>query len=210
MLGGEISEHPGLMDPEEFDIVGFAVGLVERADALPGRVHAGDQVIGLASGGLRCNGYSLARRALLDVAGRRLDDPAWRGAHHSLADELLRPSVIYAPSLLEVRRRVDVHAFAHVTGGGIPGNLARVLPGDYDAVVRRGTWERPRIFTEIQVAGDVAESEMEQVFNLGVGMLAVVAAGDRLRALDAVRAAGHEAWIIGEVVAGRGRVTMTD
>ena len=95
---------------------------------LPARVRAGDRVVGFASPGLRCNGYSLAREALLDRADRRLDDPAWPGAHHSLADELLRPSVIYAPAMLKLREHVPVHTFAHVTGGGIPGNLARVLP----------------------------------------------------------------------------------
>ncbi len=97
----------------------------------------GDVVVGFASPGLRCNGYSLARKALLDRAGRRLDDPAWKGAHHSLGDELLRPSVIYAPAMRKLREHVDVHAFAHVTGGGIPDNLARVLPAHCDAALHR-------------------------------------------------------------------------
>jgi phosphoribosylformylglycinamidine cyclo-ligase len=206
LLGGEMSEHPDLMEPGEFDLVGFAVGVVERASVLPAQVHPRDLVIGIASPGLRCNGYSLARRALLDRAGRRLDDPAWPGAHHSLADELLRPSVIYAPAMRKLRERVDVHAFAHVTGGGIPGNLARVLPAHCDAVVRRGEWDEPRIFAEIQAAGDVPGDEMEHVFNLGLGMLAVVAPEDRFATLDAVRANGHESWVVGEVTEGKGRV----
>src|SRR5437870_8240484 len=109
-----MSEHPGLFEPDEFDLVGFAVGMVERSLVLPAFVHPGDRIVGLASGGLRCNGYSLARQALLEVDGRPLDGPAWEGAHHSLADELLRPSVIYAPALREVRRHAEVHAFAHV------------------------------------------------------------------------------------------------
>jgi phosphoribosylformylglycinamidine cyclo-ligase len=168
-------------------------------------VRPGDAIIGFASGGLRCNGYSLARRALLDVDGRDLDGPAWAGAHKSLADELLRPSVIYAPSMLDLRRHVDVHAFAHVTGGGIVGNLARVLPDEADAVVWRDAWERPSVFGEVQAAGNIADAEMEHVFNLGLGMLAVVP-GDAVRsALEAVRAAGHEAWVVGEVTGGRGR-----
>src|SRR5204862_1849658 len=128
LLGGEMSEHPDLMEPGEFDLVGFATGVVERTRILPAGVRAGDKVVGIASPGLRSNGYSLARRALLDRAGRRLDEPAWRGAHHSLGEELLVPSVIYAKALLELRRHVPVHAFVHVTGGGIPGNLVRVLP----------------------------------------------------------------------------------
>jgi phosphoribosylformylglycinamidine cyclo-ligase len=209
LLGGEMSEHPDLMEPGEFDLVGFAVGIVERDLVLPAKVHEGDVVIGMASPGLRCNGYSLARRALLDRAGRRLDDPAWKGSRHTLGEELLRPSVIYAPAMRQLRDRVDVHAFAHVTGGGVPDNLARVLPAHCDAVVRRGAWEVPRIFGEIQVAGDVADDEMAHVFNLGLGMLAVVPFGERFATLDVLRAAGHESEIVGEIVDGHGRVHLT-
>lgn len=209
LLGGEMSEHPDVMEPGEFDLVGFAVGAVERSRALPSGVKPGDVVVGFASPGLRCNGYSLARRALFDRAGRRLEDPAWAGAHHTLADELIRPSVIYAPAMRKLRERVDVRAFAHITGGGLPDNLARILPAHCDVVLRRRDWEEPRIFGEIQSAGDVADDEMEHVFNLGIGMVAVVAPQDRFAALDAVRAAGQEAWIVGEVSEGRGRVSIT-
>ncbi len=205
LLGGEMSEHPGIMQPGEFDLVGFAVGVVERSRVLPAGVKAGDRVVGFASPGLRCNGYSLARAALLDGARRDLDDPAWPGAHHSLADELLLPSVIYAPAMRTLNNRVQVHAFAHVTGGGIGGNLARVLPDTCDGIVRRGTWEEPRIFEEIQRDGQVTDGEMENVFNMGLGMLAVVREADAFRAVDAIRAAGHDAWVVGEIVAGHGR-----
>jgi len=209
LLGGEMSEHPGLLEPGEFDLVGFAVGAVDRDRVLPQRVGAGDRVVGFASPGLRCNGYSLARAALLDRDGRALDGPAWAGAHHSLAEELLRPSVIYAPAMLRLVREIDVHAFAHVTGGGVPDNLERVLPANCDAVIERGSWDEPRIFSEIQRAGDVGADEMEHVFNLGLGMLAVVPANDALAAVDAARASGHDAWLVGEIVDGRGRVRMT-
>ena len=205
LLGGEMSEHGAVMEPGEFDLVGFAVGVVERSRVLPMDVRPGDAIIGIASGGLRCNGYSLARRALLDVEARDLDGPAWDGADHSLAEELLRPSVIYAPALLDLRGRIDVHAFAHVTGGGIVGNLARVLPDDCDAVVWRDAWERPRVFAEVQAAGRVADAEMEHVFNLGLGMLAVVPGDAVHTALAAVRATGHEAWVVGEITGGRGQ-----
>jgi phosphoribosylformylglycinamidine cyclo-ligase len=208
LIAGEMSEHPDLMEPGEFDLVGFAVGVVERARILPQGVRAGDVVVGIASPGLRQNGYSLARRALLGRAGRRLDDPAWPGAHHTLGEELLRPSVIYAPAMRDLRRRVPVHAFAHITGGGLPANLARVLPPHCGGYLRRGSWEEPRIFAEVQAAGGVPDKEMEQVFNLGVGMVAVVAPEDRLDTLDAVRSAGHDAWLIGEIVEGRGTVTI--
>ncbi|MGH8984254.1 MAG: phosphoribosylformylglycinamidine cyclo-ligase [Acidimicrobiia bacterium] len=208
LLGGEMSEHPDAMEPGEFDLVGFAVGVAERDALLPADVAAGDRVLGIASPGLRCNGYSLARRALLDRAERSLAEPAWDGAEVSLGEELLRPSVIYAPALAHLRAAFNVHAFVHVTGGGIAGNLVRVLPDDCDAVVRRGTWSEPRIFAEVQAAGDVPDAEMEHVFNLGLGMLAVVTPGDAAGALEALAIAGLEAWDVGQVNDGSGRVTI--
>ncbi len=210
LLGGEMSEHPGVIEPGEFDLVGFAVGVVERDATLPRDVQPGDRIVGIASPGLRCNGYSLARAALLERAGRDLDGPAWDGAHHSLAEELLTPSVIYAPAVTELTAKVAVHAFVHVTGGGIPGNLRRVLPHGCDALLRPGAWEVPRIFAEIQQAGDVTDGEMANVFNLGMGMLAVVAEGFEDAAIDTVRAAGHDAWLVGKVTEGSGRAVLAE
>jgi phosphoribosylformylglycinamidine cyclo-ligase len=206
LLGGEMSEHPGVMEPGEFDLVGFAVGVAERAKVLPKDVRAGDRIIGFASPGLRCNGYSLARAALLDRGGRDLSDHAWPGAHHTLATELLEPSRIYAPAMVKLAAEAPVHAFAHITGGGIPGNVVRVLPHNCDARVTRGSWDEPRIFGEIQSAGSVPDDEMEHVFNLGLGMVAVVPPDAALHAVDLVRGAGHDAWLVGEVVDGHGRV----
>src|SRR3954453_16408118 len=124
LIGGEMAEHPGAMEPGEFDLVGFAVGVVERDRIITGQdVRPGDVLIGLPSPNLRSNGYSLARRVLLEIGGRSLDAPAYDGAPHSLAEELLSPSVVYAPAIMELLRHVDVHAVAHITGGGIPGNL---------------------------------------------------------------------------------------
>jgi phosphoribosylformylglycinamidine cyclo-ligase len=204
LSGGEISEHPDLMEPGEFDLVGFAVGVVERSEILPRGVAAGDRIVGLVSPGLRCNGYSLARRALFDRRGRSVDEPAWDGAPRSLGAELLVPSVIYAPMMAALRAEVPVHGFAHITGGGISGNLNRALPDDCDGVVRRGTWTEPRIFAEIQAAGDVDDDEMEHVFNLGLGMLAIVPSGEETRAVDVLQGAGVEAFVVGEVVDGHG------
>ena len=208
LLGGETSEHGDLMGPGEFDLVGFAVGVVERSRVLPAGVRSGMRIVGIASPGLRCNGYALARRALLDRAGRSLDDAAWPGAPRTLGAELLLPSVIYAPAMRTLAEQVSVHAFAHITGGGLPDNVARVLPDDCDAHLRRGAWAEPRIFDEIQAAGAIADDEMEHVFNLGVGMVAVVSAAETQLAIEALNASGHDAWVIGEIVDGHGRASV--
>ena len=134
ILGGELAEHPGQLPEGEMDLAGFAVGVVEKDRLLgPGGnspARPGDVLVGIQSGGLRCNGYSLVRAALLGRAGRRLDDEAWPGAGHTLADELLRPSLIYAPAVLALVRQCSVGAVAHITGGGLPGNLPRALPAE--------------------------------------------------------------------------------
>jgi phosphoribosylformylglycinamidine cyclo-ligase len=209
LIGGEMAEHPGALEPGEFDLVGFAVGAVERDALVTGeRIQAGDRLVGLRSDGLRCNGYSLARRVLLEVGERSLDDPAWAGAHHTLADELLRPSDVYAGALAALGRSVDVRGLAHITGGGLPGNLGRVLPSGIDAVVQRSAWEVPRIFTEIQRLGEVDDEEMARVFNLGIGMVAVVPPDDVLRAHDVLRSHGVASVEIGEAVPGEGAVRL--
>lgn len=209
LIGGETAEHPGTMPPGGFDLAGFAVGVVERSRLITGaRVEVGDVLVGLLSPGLRSNGYSLARRVLLEVARRPLDGPAFPGSSETLADELLRPSEIYSPAIQHLCRAVDVRALAHITGGGIPGNVVRVLPRHCDALIRRGTWQVPRIFDEIQRAGEVSDAEMSRVFNLGIGMVAVVARRDLFHALDALRSRGREAVEIGEMVPGEGRVVL--
>jgi len=200
LLGGETAEHPGALAAGHFDLAGFAVGIVERDRILTGEAaRPNDVLVGLPSPGLRSNGYSLARRVLLERAGRHLDDPAWPGAPRSLADELLEPSVVYAPAVLALLREVDVRALAHVTGGGLAANLARVLPAGVLADVDRRTWEPPRIFGEIQRLGEVDAEEMARVFNLGIGMVAVVPAAEVSRALDVLSGEGVRAMVIGEV-----------
>jgi phosphoribosylformylglycinamidine cyclo-ligase len=205
LIGGETAEHPGSMAPDDLDIAGFAVGVVERGDELgPERVGAGDAIVGIPSPGLRSNGYTLARHVLLERAGRHLGDPAWAGAGHSLADELLRPSVIYAPAVLGVRASLGegLHACAHITGGGLVGNLPRVLPEGLGALLERSRWAEPPIFGEIQRLGAVEEAEMDRVFNRGVGM-ALVVAGDRAdAALASLAASGLPSSVIGRVVEG--------
>ncbi len=214
IVGGELAEHPGLLQPGEVDIAGFAVGIVERDSLIdgPSRTRPGDVLIGLASPGLRSNGYSLARRALLERAGRSLDGPAWPGAAEwTLADELLRPSVIYTPAILALLDGgVEVHAVAHITGGGLPGNVPRVLAADVDAEFDRSTWKIPPIFAEVQTAGGVDDDEMVRVFNLGLGMVVAVPPEAVDGALGLLAAAGRDACVVGRLVRGRGRVRLTE
>src|SRR5690606_2589667 len=203
LIGGEMAEHPGAMEPGEFDLVGFSVGVVERDQIITGEQAApGHRIIGLPSPNLRSNGYSLARRVLLERAGRRLDEPAWEGARHTLGDELLQPSVIYSPAIAELLRQVDVRGVAHITGGGIVGNLPRALGAHQGAVVARSTWEVPPIMGEIQRLGQVTDDEMAHVFNLGIGMAVIVPAEDAHKTLDVLRTAGHRAVEIGDVERG--------
>ena len=207
LIGGETAEHAVVMAPDELDLAGFAVGIVEQGAQLgPERVGAGDAVVGLPSPGLRSNGYTLARHVLLERAGLALDAPAWEGARHSLADELLRPSVIYAPAVLAVRAALGdaLHACAHITGGGIVGNLPRALPAALGARLDRTAWEEPRVFAEIQRLGAVDEAEMDRVFNRGVGMALVVAADGVEEALAVLEEAGKPSRVIGAVEDGPG------
>jgi phosphoribosylformylglycinamidine cyclo-ligase len=202
IVGGELAEHPGLLQPGELDVAGFAVGIVERKAIIDGRAQteAGDILIGLLSPGLRSNGYSLARRALLEVAGRSLDEPAWRGAGGwTLADELLRPSEIYTPAILALVEAVEVHGIAHITGGGLPGNVPRILGDHVDAVFEPRRWPVPRIFQEIAQAGSVDEAEMRRVFNLGLGMVVAIPPSAVEGALAALAGAGREAVVVGHL-----------
>jgi phosphoribosylformylglycinamidine cyclo-ligase len=212
LIGGEMAEHPGLMAPGEFDLAGFAVGVVERDRMITGeQVSPGDVLIGLPSPGLRSNGYSLARRLMFDVAGRSVADPAWdEPGAPTAGDELLVPSVIYAPAIRALIDAVEVHSIAHITGGGLPGNLNRVLGGHSDAVVDPESWEWPRIFAELQRIGDVELDEMRKVFNLGIGMVAVVPPEAADAAVSVLAGVGVQARRIGEVVAGTGVVRFAD
>jgi phosphoribosylformylglycinamidine cyclo-ligase len=202
LIGGETAEHPGAMAPDDLDIAGFAVGAVEQGAQLgPERVVEGDVIVGIPSPGLRSNGYTLARHVLLERAGLDLGDPAWAGADHSVADELLRPSVIYTPAVLGAQAALGgrLHACAHITGGGIVGNLPRVLPAGLGARLVRSSWTEPPIFGEIRRLGAVAEDEMDRVFNRGVGMALVIASESADAALAALDEAGQPSTVIGAV-----------
>src|SRR5215467_7678036 len=205
LIGGETAEHPGHLGPDDFDLAGAATGVVE-ADRLLGahRVRAGDAVIGLASSGLHANGYSLARR-VLDGTGLALDaEPPELGT--SVGEELLTPTAIYARDCLALVAGCDVHALAHITGGGLAANLARVLPPGTGAVLERATWCPPPVFGLLAGRGGIAAAEMERVFNMGVGMAAVVAGDDADRALRVLAARDVTGWVLGEVTGQLGEV----
>jgi phosphoribosylformylglycinamidine cyclo-ligase len=207
LIGGETAEHPGHLGPDDFDLAGAATGVVE-ADRLlgPDRVAVGDVVIGLASSGLHANGFSLVRhvidRAGLDLAAE------FPELGRALGEELLTPTRIYARDCLALAAECEVHAYAHVTGGGLAANLARVLPPGADAVLDRGTWCPPAVFGVLASRGGVSQAEMERVFNMGVGMTAVVARADADRALRLLAIRDVPAWVLGEVVPGSGAARL--
>ena len=211
LLGGETAEHAGVMAPDDLDVAGFAVGVVERGEELgPERVRDGDVLVGFASPGLRSNGYSLARRVLVTAAGD-LNAPAWEGADHSLGDELLVPSVIYAPTVTALRHDLGraVHACAHITGGGIVGNVARILTPDLDALIDMESFETPQIFFEIQRRGRVHADEMVRVFNCGLGMVLALDSSAAVAAKSIARDNGIVAMIVGSVTSGAGEVVLS-
>lgn len=212
LLGGETAEHPGVMAPHEYDLAATGVGVVEE-DAILGkdRVELGDVVIAMGSSGLHSNGYSLVRHVLLGIGRLRLDSVVDDlGKQRTLGEELLTPTKIYTKECLDLIKESEVHALAHVTGGGIPGNLNRVLPPHLDAVVDRSTWCPQPIFDLVQRRGRIEDSEMESTFNMGVGMFAVVSAADADRSLAFLRGRGVDAWVAGEVIEGTGEVRMVN
>ena len=211
LVGGETAEHPGLMPADHYDIAGTGVGVVEEDLLLgPDRVRAGDVVLAMGSSGLHSNGFSLVRHVLLQGARMRLEAIVDE-LGGSLGEELLVPTRIYALDCLSLIAESDVHAFSHVTGGGLAGNLARVLPQHLSATIDRSTWRPQPIFELVRAKGKVEDAEMERTFNMGVGMVALVAAEDVDRSLALLTARHVPAWVAGEVVDGDGDggVTMT-
>jgi phosphoribosylformylglycinamidine cyclo-ligase len=204
LLGGETAQMPDFYAENEYDLAGFVVGAVERDRIVDGSaIREGDALVGLASSGLHTNGYTLARAIVFDRLGLGPDDEM-PGVGRSVADELLAVHRSYLPVLAGLLGEGLVHGLAHITGGGIPGNLPRVLPGGLGATIRRDAWEVPPVFRALEDAGRVERDEMDRVFNMGVGMIVVVAPDDAARVMEAAAAAGCDAWIIGEVGAGQG------
>jgi len=194
LIGGETAEMPGMYPAGEYDLAGFCVGVVERKKILNGRsIRPGDVLLGLASSGAHSNGYSLIRRIL----ERDTPDAA-------MMDAIMRPTRIYVKPVLKLLRAVNVKGLAHITGGGLVGNVPRILPKRTRAIIRGRAWPRPALFDWLQRKGGVAEAEMHRVFNCGIGMVVVVAAGDARRAANKLRALGETVYEIGFIAKARG------
>jgi phosphoribosylformylglycinamidine cyclo-ligase len=199
LIGGETAEHPGLLEPTEYDLAGAATGVVELDRILGAeRVEPGDVVLACASSGLHSNGYSLARRVFFTLAGWELDRHVPE-LGRALGEELLVPTRIYTPDMLALIEAVDVHAISHVTGGGLADNLARVIPGSCEVRIDRTTWSPPPIFDLIAGVGQVAEADMEATFNMGVGMVLVLPAEAADAGRSLLERRGLPTWVCGTV-----------
>jgi len=196
LTGGETAEMPGMYSDGDYDLAGFCVGIVEKSKIIePARVQPGDVLIGLASTGPHSNGYSLVRK-ILEVSNADLNQSI---DGQPLGQALLTPTRIYVKSLLALIEQVEVHALAHITGGGLPENLPRVLPEGTKAVINRNSWQRPALFDWLQQNGNVEESEMLRTFNCGVGMVVCVAEADADKTIELLNAQGEQAWRLGHI-----------
>lgn len=196
LVGGETAEMPGMYEGEDYDLAGFCVGVVEKADIIDGsRVQAGDSLIALAASGPHSNGYSLIRK-IIEVSKADLNQPMGDG---TLADALMAPTRIYVKSVLQLIKDSQVNALSHITGGGLLENIPRVLPKSSKAVINTASWELPPVFQWLQSNGNVDAREMYRTFNCGVGMVIAVPAAEADSALALLTAAGENAWVIGQI-----------
>ena len=202
LIGGEIAELPDFYAVGEYDLVGTIVGVVERRDVITGSTIApGDKLIGLGSVGLHTNGFSLARRIVFERCNYDVDTYLPE-LSETVGDALLASHKSYVKSVLVLREVCEIKGLAHITGGGLPANVLRILPDECVAYIRKGTWEIPSIFSFLQAKGDVEEKEMYRVFNMGIGMVVVLSSDGVDAALSSLSASGESAYLIGEVVAG--------
>src|SRR5277367_4556987 len=209
LVGGETAQMPGIYKPGEYDLAGFAVGLAERSQIPdPAKLRAGDAIVGLASSGLHSNGFSLARKVLIERARLKLSERLPE-LGCTLGDELLRPTRIYVKNVLELFDRFAIKGLANITGGGVIENLPRVMPKNLHATIRRGSWTVPQIFNLIARLGKIEQAEMDRTFNNGLGMVAIVAPGEADTIVKYLRARKQRAFIIGEVIRGARGVTIT-
>jgi phosphoribosylformylglycinamidine cyclo-ligase len=211
LIGGETAEMPGMYPDGEYDLAGFAVGVVEKSKIIDGKdIAAGDVVLGLASSGAHSNGYSLVRK-IIERSRPDLNAPFDEvdGMARTLADVVMAPTRIYVRQVLATMQKVTIKGMAHITGGGLLENVPRVLPESTVAELHRAAWPRPKLFDWLQAEGNVAENEMHRVFNCGIGMVIVVAAGDAEQAMTELKAAGEAVYRIGGIRARQGDEAQT-
>lgn len=207
LIGGETAEMPGFYSEEKYDLAGFVVGVVEKVKIIDGsKIESGDVILGLASSGLHSNGYSLVRKIFLDQEKISLNEEISK-LGCSLGEELLRPTKIYVKSILELTKLSTVHGLANITGGGFQ-NIARILPQNLDAVINKPSWERPAIFNLIRNKGNIAEEEMYQVFNMGIGMVVVLPESELNQAVDVLIEADNQVYQIGKIKSGNQKVKL--
>ena len=204
LIGGETAEMPGMYSPGDYDLAGFCVGVVEKDQIIDGsHIRAGDQVLGLASSGLHSNGYSLAR-AVLERSNATLDQPI---GETTLGEALLAPTRIYVRPILALLKAVPIHGIAHITGGGLPGNIPRILPDNCDCRIDATAWPRPEIFQWLQSEGSIDDTEMLRTFNCGIGLVIIVSSDTAAQAQQMLEASGETVYRLGEVqTGGRGIV----
>lgn len=208
LLGGETAEMPGLYAPDHFDLAGFGVGIVDRSKVIDGsRIRPGSVLLGLSSSGLHSNGYSLVRRILLEQRKMTLDS-CLEGEQEDLATVLLRPTRIYTRAILELCAKVDVFGLAHITGGGLPDNIRRVLPEGTAVEIDSNAWTVPNVFVQLAQLGPVERDEMFHTFNMGIGLVAIVPADQVERALTLCRKEGEVACVIGQVTGGSREISI--
>ena len=208
LLGGETAEMPDFYAPGEYDLAGTIVGVVGEERVIDGsRIREGDAIVALASSGLHTNGYSLARRVVFDRLGLTVDD-AFPGLEQSVGEVLLAVHRSYLRALEAPLERGTIRGLAHITGGGLTDNVPRILPAGLSATIERSTWEVPTVFRVLQDGGAISDAEMFRAFNMGVGMVAVVAAADAAALVDELNTAGERAWIAGEIVEGDRSVVL--
>jgi len=208
LVGGETAEMPGFYREDEYDLAGFCVGIVEKDKIITGEtIQEGDAVIGLSSTGLHSNGFSLVRKVFFEMAGANLD-------HHveelgcTLGEELLRPTAVYAKTVLELMKHIKIKGIAHITGGGLIENIPRILPEGVKALINKNSWDKPPIFDVIQKTGNVPEREMYTTFNMGIGMVVVMAPENVDAALKLLQQRKQKGWVVGEITRGSGEVSL--
>ena len=201
LIGGETAEMPGMYSAGDYDMAGFCVGIAEKSQIIDGsKVKAGDVILGMASSGPHSNGYSLIRK-ILEVSNADLSEDC---GDQTLGDALLAPTQIYVKPLLSLIKKVDIHAMAHITGGGLLENIPRVLPENTDATIKADSWTMPAVFNWLQEKGNVTDTEMYRTFNCGIGMALVVDADDAETVIAELTAAGEKVFTIGNIVSGKG------